>query len=162
MSIFRGLFMIVAIFLLSGKVLPLRAADPIPYGTPIDLGAAKKVMVAAEAEAKKNNWTVVIAIVDGGGHLVLLERLDNTQWGSIEIAQLKALTAAKFRRPTRFWEERIAKGGVDLKLLKINGFPMEGGLPIIHKGKVIGAIGVSGVTSTQDAQICRAGIAGLD
>jgi len=162
MSICRGLFMIVGIFLLSGKVLPLRAADPIPYGAPIDLGAARKVMVAAEAEAKKHNWAVVIAIVDGGGHLVLLERLDNTQWGSIEIAQLKALTAAKFRRPTRFWEERIAKGGVDLKLLKINGFPMEGGLPIIHRGKVIGAIGVSGVTSTQDAQIGRAGIAGLD
>ena len=118
-------------------------------------------MAAAEAEAKKNSWSVVIAIVDGGGHLVILERLDNTQWGSVEIAQRKALTAVKFRRPTRFWEERIAKGGVDLKLLKINGFPMEGGLPIIQQGKVIGAIGVSGVTYTQDAQIGRAGIASL-
>ena len=118
-------------------------------------------MAAAEAEAKKNSWSVVIAIVDGGGHLVILERLDNTQWGSVEIAQRKALTAVKFRRPTRFWEERIAKGGVDLKLLKINGFPMEGGLPIIQQGKVIGAIGVSGVTSTQDAQIGRAGIAAI-
>ena len=140
----------------------LSAADPVPYGPPIDLAAAKKVMAAAEAEAFKHDWPVVIAIVDGGGHLVLLERLDNTQWGSIEIAQRKALTAAKFRRPTSFWEERIAKGGVDLKLLKINGFPMEGGLPIVHRGQVIGAIGVSGVTSTQDAQIGRAGIAALD
>ena len=160
MSICRSLLMISILFVPIG-IVSLRAAEPVPYGTPIDLVTAKKVMAAAEAEAKKNSWSVVIAIVDGGGHLVMLERLDNTQWGSVEIAQRKALTAAKFRRPTRFWEERIAKGGVDLKLLKINGFPMEGGLPIIHQGKVIGAIGVSGVTSTQDAQIGRAGIAAI-
>ena len=160
MSICRSLLMISILFVPIG-IVALRAAEPVPYGAPIDLVTAKKVMAAAEAEAKKNSWSVVIAIVDGGGHLVMLERLDNTQWGSVEIAQRKALTAAKFRRPTRFWEERIAKGGVDLKLLKINGFPMEGGLPIIHQGKVIGAIGVSGVTSTQDAQIGRAGIAAI-
>ena len=161
MSIFRNLLIVIGIFLLPLMAGLVGAAESVPYGTPIDLVTAKKVMAAAEAEAKENDWPVVIAIVDGGGHLVLLERLDNTQWGSVEIAQLKALTAAKFRRPTRFWEERIAKGGVDLKLLKINGFPMEGGLPIVHRGKVIGAIGVSGVTSTQDAQIGRAGIAAL-
>ena len=161
MSIFRNLLIVIGIFLLSATTYLGSAAESVPYGTPIDLFTAKKVMAAAEAEATKNDWPVVIAIVDGGGHLVLLERLDNTQWGSVEIAQLKALTAAKFRRPTRFWEERIAKGGVDLKLLKINGFPMEGGLPIVHRGKVIGAIGVSGVTSTQDAQIGRAGIAAI-
>ncbi len=162
MFIFRNLLMMSGIFLLFLGLVPLHAAEPVPYGAPINLATAKKVMAAAEAEAKKNDWSVVIAIVDGGGHLVLLERLDNTQWGSVEIAQRKALTAAKFRRPTRFWEERIAKGGVDLKLLKINGFPMEGGLPIMHKGRVIGAIGVSGVTSKQDAQIGRAGIAALE
>lgn len=161
MSICRSLLMMIGILFVPIGIVSLRAAEPVPYGAPIDLVMAKKVMAAAEAEAKKNSWSVVIAIVDGGGHLVILERLDNTQWGSVEIAQRKALTAAKFRRPTRFWEERIAKGGVDLKLLKINGFPMEGGLPIIHQGKVIGAIGVSGVTSTQDAQIGRAGIASL-
>lgn len=161
MSICRSLLIMLGILFVPIGIVSLRAAEPVPYGTPIDLVTAKKVMAAAEAEAKKNSWSVVIAIVDGGGHLVMLERLDNTQWGSVEIAQRKALTAAKFRRPTRFWEERIAKGGVDLKLLKINGFPMEGGLPIIHQGKVIGAIGVSGVTSTQDAQIGRAGIAAL-
>ena len=162
MTIFRGLLIVVSIFLLPVEMQLINADEPVPYGGPIDLATAKKVMAAAETEAKKNNWPVVIAIVDAGGHLVLLERLDNTQWGSVEIAQRKALTAAKFRRPTRFWEERIAKGGVDLKLLKINGFPMEGGLPIIYRGKVVGAIGVSGVTSTQDAQIGRAGIAALD
>ena len=161
MSICRSLLIMLGILFVPIGIVSLRAAEPVPYGTPIDLVTAKKVMAAAEAEAKKNSWSVVIAIVDGGGHLVMLERLDNTQWGSVEIAQRKALTAAKFRRPTRFWEERIAKGGVDLKLLKINGFPMEGGLPIIQQGKVIGAIGVSGVTSTQDAQIGRAGIASL-
>ncbi|MBC21116.1 MAG: hypothetical protein CMJ74_12765 [Planctomycetaceae bacterium] len=161
MSNFRCLYVFLGILLIPVTTCLSNAAEPIPYGAPIDLVTAKKVLAAAEAEAMKNDWPVVIAIVDGGGHLVLLERLDNTQWGSVEIAQLKALTAAKFRRPTRFWEERIAKGGVDLKLLKINGFPMEGGLPIVHQGKVIGAIGVSGVTSTQDAQIGRAGIAVL-
>ena len=161
MTIFRSLLLMISIFLLPVEMKPLNADEPVPYGAPIDLATAKKVMAAAEAEAKKNDWPVVIAIVDGGGHLVLLERLDNTQWGSVEIAQLKALTAAKFRRPTRFWEERIARGGIDLKLLKINGFPMEGGLPIIHRGKVVGAVGVSGVTSTQDAQIGRAGIAAI-
>ena len=162
MSGCRNLCVVITTFILCSVALALSAAEPVPYGPPIDLAAAKKVMAAAEAEAVKNNWPVVIAIVDGGGHLVLLQRLDNTQWGSIEIAQRKALTAAKFRRPTSFWEGRIAKGGVDLKLLKINGFPMEGGLPIVHRGQVIGAIGVSGVTSTQDAQIGRAGIAALD
>ena len=161
MPVFRNLPPVTALFLLSLPLGFATAAEPVPYGAPINLAMAKKVMAAAETEAKKNNWPVVIAIVDGGGHLVLLERLDNTQWGSVEIAQLKALTPAKFRRPTRFWEERIAKGGVDLKLLKINGFPMEGGLPIIHRGKVIGAIGVSGVSSAQDAQIGRVGIATL-
>ncbi len=136
---------------------PLLADSPITYGAPIDLKTAKLVMAAAEAKAKENGWPVVIAIVDSGAHLVCLERLDGTQLGSIEIAQRKAVTAAKFRKPTKFWEDRIAKGGVDLKLLKLNGFPMEGGLPIIVDGKVIGAIGVSGVTSTQDAAIGTAG-----
>ena len=103
-----NLLMMSGIFLLFLDLVPLHAAEPVPYGAPINLATAKKVMAAAEAEAKKNDWSVVIAIVDGGGHLVLLERLDNTQWGSVEIAQRKALTAAKFRRPTRFWEERIA------------------------------------------------------
>ena len=136
---------------------PLLAGSPLTYGPPIDLETAKLVMAAAEAKAKENGWPVVIAIVDSGAHLVCLERLDGTQLGSIEIAQRKAVTAAKFRKPTKFWEDRIAKGGVDLKLLKLNGFPMEGGLPIIVDGKVIGAIGVSGVTSTQDAAIGTAG-----
>lgn len=116
---------------------------------------------ANHAKANENGWPVVIAIVDSGGNLVLLQRLDNTQLGSIEIAQRKAKTAVNFRKPTKFWEDRIAKGGVNLKLLKLNGFPMEGGLSIVHQGKVIGAIGVSGVTSTQDAAVGAAGIEAL-
>ena len=148
----------VMLTLVSGRIM---ADGPTPYGPPIDLVKAKKVMAAAETKAKQNQWPVVIAIVDSGGNLVMLQRLDNTQLGSIEIAQLKAKTAVNFRRPTRDWEDRIAGGGRDLKLLKLNGFPMEGGLPIIHNGKVIGAIGVSGVTSQQDAAIGSAGIHAL-
>ena len=146
-----------SLFVFAGLAGPLLAGTPVTYGPPIDLKTAKLVMAAAEAKATENGWPVVIAIVDSGAHLVCLERLDGTQLGSIEIAQRKAVTAAKFRKPTKFWEDRIAKGGVDLKLLKLNGFPMEGGLPIIVDGKCIGAIGVSGVTSTQDAAIGTAG-----
>lgn len=152
---------LILFVVLGASPLPLVADKPTPYGAPIGLAAAKKIMAAAESKAVENEWAVAIAIVDSGGNLVLFQRLDNTQLGSIEIAQLKALTAVNFRRPTKDWEERIAKGGVDLKLLKLNGFPMEGGLPIVHDGEVIGAIGVSGVTSTQDAEIGTAGIEAL-
>jgi uncharacterized protein GlcG (DUF336 family) len=161
MPLLRFLPAILAIAIFFLTVQALLAKPPIPYGPPIGIQDAKKVMAAAESKAVENGWSVVIAIVDSGAHLVLLERLDHTQLGSIEIAQRKAVTAANFRRPTKDWEDRIAKGGVDLKLLKLNGFPMEGGLPIIQKGKVIGAIGVSGVSSTQDAEIGTAGIEAL-
>lgn len=157
----RMLSMLLVVALGATSASHVLAKGPTPYGPPISLADAKKVMAAAEAKANENDWPVVIAILDSGGHLVMLQRLDNTQLGSIEIAQRKAKTAVNFRRPTKDWEERIAKGGVDLKLLKLNGFPMEGGLPIIHDGKVIGGIGVSGVSSTQDAEIGVAGIKAL-
>jgi glc operon protein GlcG len=129
-----------------------------PYGPPITLEQAKKVLAGAEAEARKNNWNVVIAIQDSGGHLVLLQRLDNTQFGSVQIAQQKAYSAVAFRRPTKVFQDGVAAGGEGLRLLKLEGAtPVEGGLPIIVDGKVIGAIGVSGVTSQQDNQIAKAG-----
>ena len=129
-----------------------------PYGAPISLDQAKKVVAGAEAEARKNNWNVVIAILDSGGHLVLLQRLDNTQFASIEVAQQKAYSAVAFRRPTKVFQDGVAAGGEGLRLLKLAGAtPVEGGLPLILDGKLVGSIGVSGVTSQQDNQIAKAG-----
>jgi len=133
-------------------------APPPPYGPAITFDQAQKAMVAAQAEAKKNNWNVVIAIVDSGGHLVSLQRLDNTQYGSIDVAKGKATTAVSFRRPTKALEDVITGGGAGLRILKLEGAtPLEGGVPIVVDGKIIGGIGVSGVLSSQDAQIARAG-----
>jgi uncharacterized protein GlcG (DUF336 family) len=116
------------------------------------------VVAAAEAEARRNGWNVVIAVVDGAGHLVLLERLDNTQVGSVEVARGKAWTSAAFRRPTKAFEDMVAAGGAGLKVLTLQGVvAAEGGLPIVADGKLIGAIGVSGMTSQQDGQIAAAG-----
>lgn len=131
----------------------------IPYGPPITLDAAKKAMAAAEAEAKKNNWPVAISIIDSGGHLVALHRIDNTQLGSIEIATNKATTALKLRRPTKALQDAIAGGGAGLRLLAIypGATPLEGGILIVADGKIIGAIGVSGVASDQDAVVAKAG-----
>lgn len=136
-----------------------QAPPPPPvYGSPINLEQAKKAMTAAEAEAKKNNWSVAIAILDSGGLLVMLQRLDNTQWGSIEVAKDKAYSAVAFRRPTKAFSDAIAQGGPNLRLLNLTGASMiEGGVPVVVDGKVIGSIGVSGATAQQDAQVAQAG-----
>jgi uncharacterized protein GlcG (DUF336 family) len=131
---------------------------PPPYGAPITLDQAKKAMAAAEAEARKNNWNVVIVIVDSASQLVMLQRLDNTQYASIDIAKGKAVTSVNFRRPSKALEDAIAAGGAGLRLLRVEGVtPLEGGVLIVADGKIIGGIGVSGVTSAQDAQIAKAG-----
>ncbi|MGH7341655.1 MAG: GlcG/HbpS family heme-binding protein [Candidatus Rokuibacteriota bacterium] len=134
------------------------AQAPPSYGAPISLEQAKKVMAGAEAEATKNNWPVVIAILDSGGQLVMLQRLDNTQWGSVEIAKEKARSAVALRRPTKVLQDLVAQGGANLRLLNIGYSVLEGGIPIVAGGKIIGSVGVSGVTSQQDAQIAQAGI----
>jgi uncharacterized protein GlcG (DUF336 family) len=135
---------------------------PPPYGVSITLEQAKKVLAGAEAEAKKNSWNVVISIVDTGGQLVAMQRLDNTQFGSIDVARDKAYSAVAFRRPTKAFQDAVAQGGENLRILKIGGAsPLEGGIPIVVDGKIIGGVGVSGVTSQQDAQIARAGIDAL-
>jgi len=104
----------------------------------------------------------VIAIVDSGGNVVMLSRLDNAQWGSNEVAMDKARSAVAFRRPTKVFQDLIAQGGANLRLLNLSGASMlEGGIPIVADGKIIGAVGVSGVTSQQDAQIGQAGIDAL-
>ncbi len=123
----------------------------------LTLDDAKIITAASEAEAGRNDWPVVIAIVDDGGHLVHLLRLNNTQFGSVEVAIEKARSAIAFRRPTKMWEDHIAEGR--LRYLGLPGaVPIEGGLPIYAGGQFIGAIGVSGVRSNQDAQIAQAGL----
>lgn len=114
-------------------------------------------MAAAEAQALKHHWPVAIAIVDSGGHLVLFQRLDNTQLASVQVAQGKALTANNFRRATKGLEDAVAAGGAGLRLLSVPGLtPMEGGVPVLVDGQIIGAVGVSGVLSSQDAQVAQA------
>ena len=135
-----------------------QAAPPsTPYGLPISIDAAKEAMAAAEACATQNNWGVAIAIVDSGANLVMLHRLDNAQLSSVRIAEQKARTAAEFRRPTKVFEDAVAGGGVGLRVLTFGASVAEGGVPIVSGGKVIGAIGVSGVQSHQDAQVAQAG-----
>jgi len=134
------------------------APPTTPYGAPIQLAAAKKAMAAAEAEATKNGWGVAIAIVDSGGNLVMLHRLDNAQLSAVRLAEEKARTSVEFRRPTKMLENAVAGGGIGLRVLTFGASLAEGGVPIISHGKVIGAIGVSGVASEQDAQVAQAGV----
>jgi uncharacterized protein GlcG (DUF336 family) len=135
---------------------------PPGYGPPIGIENARKIMAAAEAEAVKNNWAVVITIIDSGGHVVMLHRRDDVQLSSIEIAQGKAKTALMFKRPSKVLDDAISGGGAGLRFLALKDIvPLEGGVPILIDGKIVGAIGVSGVLSAQDSQIARAGIDGL-
>ena len=160
MKMARFLSMVVATVVLFAAASASAQAPPA-YGLFITLDQAKKVMAGAEAEAKKNGWPVVIVILDSGGNLVMLQRLDNAQWGSVDIAKEKARSAVALRRPTKVFQDLIAQGGANLRLLNIGYSVLEGGIPIIADGKVIGSIGVSGVTSQQDAQTAQAGIDAL-
>lgn len=134
------------------------AQMPNPYGPSITLETAKKVAAPALAEAAKNNWTVAVAIVDPAGNLVYYEKLDNTQLASAHVAVEKARSAALFKRPTKAFQDALANGGENLRILGLPGaVPLEGGIPLLIDGKVVGAIGVSGVSSAQDAQCAKAG-----
>lgn len=126
----------------------------------ITLEGARKMMAAAEAEARKNRWPVAIAIVDAGANLIMFEKLDDTQPGSIEVAIGKARTAVNFKRPTKALEE-IVNGGRSVFLAVEGMFPLQGGLPVTVEGQVIGAVGVSGVLSSQDEQVAGAAIEAL-
>src|ERR1043165_7707511 len=133
-----------------------------PYGPSITIAQAKTVAEAALKPARENGWTVVVAIVDPGGFLVYLEKLDQTQVGSVAIAEDKARSAAIFKRPTKMFHERLARGGDGLIVLRLNGaIPVEGGLPIVVDGKLIGALGVSGGSSAEDEVCAEAGAAAL-
>ena len=123
----------------------------------LNLAGARVMAEIAEAEARRNNWNVAIAVVDAHGELIFFLKMDDVQQGSVDIAQAKARTAARMRRPTKALDDAVVAGR--LALLAVEGLlPLEGGLPVISNGVVIGAVGVSGVTSAQDAQVAAAGI----
>lgn len=130
----------------------------IPYGPPLSLDTARMIASAAEAEAKVNGWPMVIAVMDSGANLVVLHKMDQAQTGSVPIAQAKAESTVRFKRPTKVFEEALTAGGINLRLLATQGAcPLEGGLPLLLGGQLVGAIGVSGMQSTQDAQVAAAG-----
>jgi uncharacterized protein GlcG (DUF336 family) len=130
---------------------------PPPYGAAISLDMAKKAVAAAHEEAKKNGWRMAIAVVEPTGTLVYYEKMDDTQYASPEIAQDKARSAAIFRRPTKAFNEAMAKG--ENYVLTLRGsIAAEGGVPILAGGKIVGAIGVSGGTGQQDGVVAKAGL----
>ena len=132
------------------------------YGPSITLDVAKTAAAAAIAEARKNTWDMAVAIVDTAGSLVYFEKMDDTQAGSVAVAQAKARSAALFKRPTKAFQDTLAAGGEGLRVLGLVGaVPIEGGLPLFIDGKIAGAIGVSGGTSGQDGQCAQAGVAAL-
>lgn len=158
--------LVVATVILLGAAVPSGAQQPaappapptIAYGAPIGLDAAKKVMAAAESEAIKNSWPQAIVILDSTGHMVMLHKLDNTQYGSIGVAEDKAHSALDYRRPSKVFEDLLTRGGLNMRLLALRGaLPIEGGVPIVVDGKIVGAIGVSGGTAPQDGQVANAG-----
>lgn len=148
---------VVALTLLAAS---LPAFSQLASKKSLTLEAAKKIAAAAEAEAKKNNWNVVICVVDEGASLLYLQRMDGTQIGSVDIAQMKARTAIKMKRPSKALEDAVA-GGRNAVLKLPDVLPVEGGVPLTVEGQFIGAVGVSGVTSAQDGQIAAAGAAAL-
>ena len=128
--------------------------------TVITLEAAKAMVAAGEKEARANGWNVAITVVDANGDLILFQKLDDTQAGSIAVSQGKARTAARFKRPTKAMEDMISGGRT--AFLAVDGIvPIQGGVPVIVDGRVIGAVGVSGVTSAQDEQVANAAIAAV-
>lgn len=128
------------------------------YGNNVTLEQARKAMAAAQAEARKNSWPVAIAVVDNAGLLVAYERMDNTQTASVQVAQDKAVSAAIYRRPTKVFQDMVAGAGAGTRALNLRGASsVEGGLPLVIDGKIVGGIGVSGVTSDQDGVVAKAG-----
>ena len=149
---------IVAVMIVLVGLASAVAQMPNPYGTAISLENAKKAAEPALAEAAKNHWTVAVAIVGPAGTLIYYEKMDNTQIGSAEVAIDKAKTAALFKRPSKAFQDALAGGGDGLRVLGLKGVvPIEGGIPLVMDGKIVGAIGVSGATSAQDAQCAKAG-----
>jgi uncharacterized protein GlcG (DUF336 family) len=153
-----GLFLGLAIPLGITSITIAQTAPAPAYGTPVGIDMAKKVAAAAVAEARKNNFTMAISVVDTAGNLVYFEKMDGTQTGSVNVSIEKARSAVLFKRPTKAFQDTVAQGGVGLRMLGLPGaVPVEGGIPLIEAGKIIGAVGASGGTSDQDGQCATAG-----
>jgi glc operon protein GlcG len=147
--------MCVALLMCAGAAL----AQVPQYGPSVTLDQARKALAAAQAEARKNAWPVAIAIVDNAGMLVAYERMDNTQTASVLVAQDKAVSAAMYRRSTKVFQDLVAGAGAGTRVLNLRGASsVEGGLPLVIDGKIIGGIGVSGVNSDQDGVVAKAGV----
>jgi glc operon protein GlcG len=152
----------IGVVVLALSATTLSAQMPNPYGAPINGENAKKAAAAALAEARKNNWNMAAAVVDPAGDLVYFEKLDGTQAASVNIAVDKARSSARFKRPTKALQDVLAAGGEGLRLLGLQGaVPVDGGVPILIDGKIVGAIGLSGGTSAQDGQCAAAGAAAV-
>ena len=146
---------VVGVVLSTALARNANAQMPNGYGASISVETARKLAATATAEGKKNGWNIAVAIVDTAGDLVFFERMDNTQAASTIVAQEKARTAARFKRPTKAFEDALAGGRQ--AILGLPGVtPLEGGLPLVIEGKIVGAIGVSGVTSQQDGVCAQA------
>lgn len=133
---------------------------PNPYGPPVSVASAKTAAAAALAEAAKHHWNMAVAVVDPSGTLVYYEKMDNTQTGSAQVSMNKARSAALYKRPTKALQDALASGGAGLRVLALEGaVPVEGGVPLMSQGKIIGAIGLSGDSSEHDGQCAQAGAA---
>ena len=131
---------------------------PESYGAAVGVEDAKRAAAAALAEARRGGWNMAAAVVDPAGELVYFEKMDDTQNGSVRVAIGKARAAALFKRPTKAFQDMLAAGGEGLRVLALEGaVPVDGGVPLVAGGKIVGAIGISGGTSEQDGQCARAG-----
>ena len=138
--------------------VPGFAQMPNPYGASVNLDNARKIAAAAVAEAGRSNLKMAVAIVDTAGDLVYFEKMDGTQVASVNIAQDKARSSVRFKRPTKAMQDVLAQGGAGVRFLALQGaVPVEGGVPLVMNGQIVGAIGASGGTSDQDGQVAKAG-----
>lgn len=154
----KPVFAIAVFFSVAFCVIGVVAQASAPYGPTISVENAKKVATVALAEARKNNWTMAVAVVDPDGTLIYYEKMDNTPNGSAKIAINKARSAALFKRPTKAFADRLASGGAGLGVLDAEGAePIEGGVPLLLDGKIVGAIGLSGDASEHDGLCAQAG-----
>lgn len=155
----RSIRFLVALTIVFSALSATAQMMPNPYGPPVSLDDAKKAAAAAMAEARKNNWKMAVAVVDPNGDLVYYEKMDNTQLGSSQVSISKARSAARFKRPTKAFQDALAAGGAGLRILGLEGaVPVDGGIPIVMDGKIVGAIGVSGDKSENDAVCAQAGV----
>jgi uncharacterized protein GlcG (DUF336 family) len=157
----KQIWIVVCAFLVVGALVPARMVaqgQPNMYGPTITADQAKSVAAAAVAEARKNQWTMAVAIVDTAGDLVYFEKMDNTQVGSVDVAIGKARSSARFKRPTKAFQDALAAGGEGWRIMTLEGaVAVEGGIPLVVGGKIIGAIGASGGSAPQDGQTAAAG-----